>query len=373
MHICMDARPAVLYKYTGIGTYTENLINSLVEIDKQNIYTLFWNNNEIPKPFFRKNIHIQLFPKNAKEISDQVYIPKLLKHFQPDVYHIPQNGLDMPLNTSTKCIVTVHDIIPVIDPESCGVSYYEKFAERLPQVLEQSNHIITVSNASKNDIIEHYHIDPSKITVIYEGKNKIYKPLNPSRVKQYLKQKYHLSESYILYIGGFNKRKNVKNLLYAFEKFVKKSSSSLKLVLLGNGKEVESLKKMCADLKIEKQVIFTGFVPDSDLPIFYSGALFFLYPSYYEGFGLPPLEAMSCGTPVITSCYTSLPEIVGDAAVCIDTKQVALFSEHIERLYYDDDLRKKLAKKGLKQAMKFDWKDCARETLKIYQKIDSGS
>ncbi|GFR34433.1 glycosyltransferase family 4 protein [Thermobrachium celere] len=253
-------------------------------------------------------------------------------------------------------------------PETVGRGYLKKFISQMPQIVQNSDIIITVSNYSKKDIMRIFDVDENKIKVTYLAADDYFKPIDENICKDYLNKKYNINFDYLLYIGGFSPRKNVKSILLAYSRLIKDIKDKYKVVIVGSSKDEHSfLISLANSLNISENVIFTGYVPYEDLPYFYSGATLFLYPSLYEGFGLPPLEAMSCGTPVITSNVSSIPEIVGDAALLINPFDAEQLKNSIEELIHDENKRNSLAIHGYEHSLKFSWNKTAKETLNIYK------
>ena len=196
----------------------------------------------------------------------------------------------------------IHDLIPYFLPEMVRSSFLKRFVNEMPLIVERADRIITVSQASKNDIIKIFNVNAQKITVIPSAPASIYHKLPPEVIHQKLVSQYGIKKPYILYIGGLNPRKNINELIYAFSKVYRDLPRSHQLLIFGpSGQHSERLQWLVKALGLESEVIFPGFVSSGDLPLFYNGADLFVYPSLYEGFGLPPIEAMACGTPVITS------------------------------------------------------------------------
>ena len=233
--------------------------------------------------------------------------------------------------------------------------------------------IITVSAYSKMDIIKYFNVPEEKIKVIHLAAESMFRCLNKDIAWDYLKKKYNYSTDYILYIGGFSPRKNVEGLMEAFKLVYKDLPGRYDLMLLGSSKDEHyELKKKAQSLGIGERVVFTGYVPYNHLPWFYNCAEVFVYPSFYEGFGLPPLEAMTCGTPVITSNVTSIPEIVGDAAITINPYNLDELSNSIYNVLTDMELKNLLIQKGFRRAYQFSWKKTAQETIKVYEEVCGG-
>lgn len=369
MKISMDIRGAYLYHGTGIGTYTENLISTLLKIDKENTYDLFYCGDKIEK-FKTDNSNIHLISKKYSSFFEEKYIPYILDKENISLFHIPQNGIGYKSinNNKIKTIVTIHDLIPYVLPETVGKSYLKNFLKEMPYIVEQSSSIITVSKYSKDEIIRFFSVDPKKIFVTPLATNSIFKPMNINLCKEFIKTNYHIHDDFILYLGGFSKRKNIYNLILAFEKAYKNFNKEIKLVLLGSIRdEFKILKKIIEEKNMQNKIIFTGFIPENQLPIFYNACLFFTYISYYEGFGLPILEAMSCKKATITSNLTSIPEVCGNSSYYTDPYDIFEISKSLCQLANNDSLRKELENKSLDHSKNFSFEKCANLTLEAYK------
>ena len=287
------------------------------------------------------------------------------------MHHIPQNGIGLNELYTSPLVVTIHDLIPYILPETVGRGYLQRFLRDMPLIVNNSKIILTVSEYSKKDIMKFFpFVNEEKIFVTPLAANKSYKPLNKSNCIEYIKNKYSIDSPFILYIGGFSTRKNVKELIIAFNKIKKSLKKDYKLVLCGSIKdEGVKLQNLCKELLIDDKIIFTGFIPDDELPLFYNAAELFIYPSLYEGFGLPPLEAMSCATPVITSNLTSIPEVTKDCAILIDPFNKDELASSILNLLNSESLLQEYSQKGYKNSLDFTWRNTAIATLKAYEHV----
>jgi len=238
----------------------------------------------------------------------------------------------------------------------------------LPRVLYSVDKIITISECTKKDIVKFYKIPEDKIKVILLAPDPIYQPLSHDIIAPIL-SKYGVCAPYILYVGSLEPRKNIQTLIQGFAN-IKKRGLNHKLIIVGNKKwEYSKLIRIVAESGLHNDVIFTGYLPDEDLPALYNGADLFVYPSLYEGFGLPPLEAMACGTPVITSNTSSLPEVVGNAGIKVDPQDVDQLSDAIYHVLTDENLRLSLIEKGLERSKQFSWERTATETWKVYDEV----
>lgn len=370
MNIGIDARGINLYKGSGIGTYTRNLIFNLINSNLKDKFNLLWTGNE-DKNFIKNNTSLTFISGRYNSFYEDFYIPHWINEKKLDLYHLPQNGLGMPLDSNSKIVVTIHDLIPYAMPETVGKGYLDKFLKEMPKIISSCSGIITVSEYSKNDILRFFPNFPSeKIYVTPLAANESFKPMEKESCKNVIKNLFKIDSPFILYLGGFSSRKNVKSLILAFKKIIKDLPNDYKLVLGGTLQdEGFNLQKIVIDNNLENNVIFTGYLKDSLLPIFYNAADVFVYPSYYEGFGLPPLEAMCCKTPVITSNLTSIPEVTNNAALLINPSNEDELSDALIKILKDDYLRKELSEKGYLKSLEFSWKKTCKLTYDAYLSI----
>lgn len=371
MIIGIDGRAAKWYRGTGIGTYTYELINSLNKIDKINKYYLFMPEKNKGNINLNKNFNIvNTFQNTVSNFWEEINSANDIYNTNMNLYHIPQNGIGIPLRKKCPFIITLHDIIPYRMPETVSSKYLKIFTEEMPKIISSCDGIITVSDFSKKDIIKSFNFPEDKIFVTHLASENIYMPLSKRICKYFIEKNYSIHGNFILYVGSFSPRKNITGLIESFSKFISKTKKDIKLVIAGKqGISYDNYKKRSIELKVESNVIFPGFIPIEHMPYLYNAADLFVYPSFYEGFGLPLLEAMSCGVPVITSDATSIPEVVEDAAVKINPYDIDDMSNAIYEVYTNPDLRKNLISKGLLRAMNFSWDETARKTLDSYKQI----
>lgn len=370
MKICIDSRSINLHGGTGIGTYTKNLISEMINLDKNSLFTLIWT-GQVDSSFISNNTELVHCSGRHSNFFDKYYIPNLILEKNLELYHIPQNGIGSPLTENINTVVTIHDLIPYIMPETVGQSYLKRFLKTMPDIIENSKGIITVSEYSKRDILKFFKGYPEdKIFVTHLSTNSEFYPRDKEISRKIVNNNYNFDTPYLLYIGGFSARKNVKGILDAFKKIKGDLTKKYKLLLVGSLKdEGLNLKKYAEDLNIIDDIVFTGFVEDSFLPTLYSGADLFVYPSYYEGFGLPPLEAMSCKTAVITSNTTSIPEVTNDCAILINPANNDSLSQNIFKLLENTEERLKLEEKAYKRSLQFSWRQTAFNTLNAYEEV----
>lgn len=368
MKIAIEARPVKWSYGTGIGNYTHSLISKLNEIDQRNEYTFLCPDNQ-PHTYipFSRDYSFYALPKDDRR--EELEIPVWLAQERVNLFHLPQNGFRIPAQCSCKLVVTIHDLIPYFLPEMVRPSFLKRFTSEMPFIIERSDRIITVSATSKQDIINIFKTNPEKIVVIPSAPTSAFHPLPKPETKNWLRKAYGLKKPYILYVGGLNPRKNVTELIYAYSKIRRDLPKGQQLVILGpEGKHRSKLRLLGDVLNITaEELIFPGFIESSELPYFYNGADLFVYPSLYEGFGLPPIEAMACGTPVLTSNVSSLPEVVGEAALTVNPYDTLALAETILKVLSDDSLRLDLSNKGLRHSAKYNWETIAAQVLKVYR------
>lgn len=371
MKIGIDSRAAKLYRGTGIGTYTYQLINCLNKIDSINKYLLFIPKNCTYNIPLKSNFCVNdIIDDNKNNFWDEVNIPNILKNKDIELYHVPQNGIGLPEDKNCSFVITLHDIIPYKMPETVSKNYLKIFREKIPQILSKCDGIITVSNYSKQDIIKTLNFPADKIYVTHLAAEEIYKPIDKLVSKNVVKKFYSIDDDFILYVGGFSPRKNILGLINAFNIFSCKYKKNIKLVIAGRrGPSYSIYKERVHKLNIDDKVIFPGFISIEHLPYLYNAAELFVYPSFYEGFGLPPIEAMSCGIPVIASSTTSIPEVTNGSALLVDPNNTELLSELILKVILDEKLKNKLTMLGLARASELTWQKTARNTLTAYNKV----
>jgi len=387
MRICLDFSPAV-HRRAGIGRYAQEQTAALLTIDADNEYVAFYNRPseaQIAPPLDR-------LPHLTTNLSDKPWrMSVLLAHFTGisqdrlfpgvDLFHATDHLL--PRFSQTKSVFTLFDLT---------FRFYAATHKPLnrwfltlltPRFLRIADAITAISESTRRDAVRLYGIDEAKITVIYPGVNALFRPASVEQATN-IRRKYTLPEHFILSVGTLEPRKNLTALLDAYallkrdgpHQDIRPLTSDLRpppLVIVGKkGWLYQGLFHKLHELNLEGQVMFPGFVPDDDLPGLYSAADLFVYPSLYEGFGLPVLEAMACGTPVVTSNVSSLPEVVGDTQVTVDPHDARALARAIEWVLTDEGKRQEMRAKGLQQAARFMWERTARETLAVYRQVLGG-
>jgi len=354
MKIGIDAQ-TTLGEKTGFGFYVENLTRALQKIAGDDELTL-------------------LFPQQETDLSmpqrlwwDQVTLPKLARRAHVDLLHQP--AFSAPILYQGKKVVTIHDVISLFHP---NIPFFSRqfYSKWMPFSYHFADHFITISEHSKRDIVQKLGIPAHKITVTYLAAGEEFRHTVPEHDLATVLAHYEVKRPYILDVGTINPRKNLEFLVRVFADARSEGKLPHTLVITGKkGWHYDKLFRLVGDLGLENKVIFTGYVRDEDKPALYHGADLFTFPSLYEGFGLPPLEAMMCGTPVISSNTSSLPEVVGDGGMSLAPDDREAWVKAIITVLSHQPFREQLIARGREQAAKFSWERCAKETLSVYHSI----
>jgi glycosyltransferase involved in cell wall biosynthesis len=356
---------------TGLGgneSYATNLIEALAEIDQTNRYTLYVTKREAVERFQNRwtNFSVQSTLPHTPLVRIPLTLSAELRRNPVDVLHVQFTA---PPFSPCPVVVSIHDLSFEHLPQTFKWRSRKQLRITVRRSARQAAQVIALSEHARNDIIETYQVDPTKITAIPLAASAQFRPVTSNEELQRVRHTYGIKGEYILSVGAIQPRKNLGRLITAYDRLrrLNPDGSLPKLVLAGKCAWLydETLRTI-RELDLTDSVILTGYVPESDLPALYSGATCFVYPSYFEGFGLPPLEAMQCGTPVIVGNQTSLPEVVGDAGVLVDPFDVEALAAAIGKVISDSDLRERLGVQSLARAKLFDWQETARRTLAVY-------
>ncbi len=388
MRIGIDITSAVR-QGAGIGRFTRELICALLALDAPHEYVLFAATGGLPRsvlePRLAHMIRAAGGSRSKFEICDLKFlsddwlhriwhrarlpIPIQIALGRVDLFHEPDFVLP-PTLPRTPTIVTVHDLSFIRDPDSAFPPLRRYLNRVVPRSVARATRILADSLATKNDLGELLGTPPEKITVMYGGVDAHFQPVREPQRITVLRNKYRLgAEPFILGLGTIQPRKNYQRLIRAFSN-IKYQVPNIKLIIAGGkGWLYDDIFAEVRRLGLEGQVVFPGFVDDEDLPALYSAAELLAYPSLYEGFGLPVLEAMACGTPVVTSNVSSLPEVSGDAALLVEPSDVNAMAEAMCRLLQDANLRQQLVAQGFEQARQFTWDKAARQLLEMYETV----
>ncbi|MBZ5610255.1 MAG: glycosyltransferase family 4 protein [Acidobacteriia bacterium] len=372
----------------GIGTYIRNLVRALARVDRNNRYTLITSTPEVPEfADLPSNFETALYAGQSRTGPAQLGYSVFLQRLKADVFHQPLNAV--PLWMPKPYLVTIHDMSTLLFATQPG---YRSNVRRyyLRRGLLRADRVMAVSSATRRDVESVLGIPGSRIRVVYNAPDPVFCAPNgspmasvggqefayPPEIQRVL-DRYRIHYPFLLYVGRTNAQKNIPRLVEAFavlrgEIQENPAYQDLRLIIIGD--EIArhpALRHAVIQSRVEAAVRFLGFVPIETLRAFYQLASAFVFPSLYEGFGLPPLEAMACGTPVVSSNVSSLPEVVGDAAVAVNPENVFDIARGIREVLLDADLRRRLIARGFEQVRKFSWERTATEVLQAYEEIAS--
>jgi len=373
MNIGIDFRELVRVKTTGIGRFLLNFLEYAVKADQKHIYYLYGNQHTDFRITDDRIIH-RVIPEKNTWFWDQYKLPRVVQQDQIDIFFSPYDKVPISLNIPK--LLTIHDLLfAFLDRAGYRkrVLYNRLYLTYRQRMAISADKIVTVSEHSKNDILKLWNLNPEKIAVIHNGISDQFRPVNlePKSRLDFLK-KFSIRNSFILYVGNFMPHKNVATLIQSYSKLPGSIKDSHQLVLCGYLNQYYlSLKRLVASKGLEKQVVFTNNVSDADLIKLYNLADLFVFPSFYEGFGLPPLEAMACGTPVISSNASSLPEVLGDAAILCNPNHPDEIRDNMIRILGSESLKNDLIKRGFQQVEEFRLETTAKNLLNtIIELID---
>jgi len=372
LRIAIDAH-SVGTRLGGNESYATNLIEALAEIDQVNQYTIFITRREARERFSNRwpNFQVRATLPHTPFVRIPLTLSAELRRNRVDVLHVQFTS---PPFSPCPVVVSIHDLSFEHLPQTFKRRSRMQLRMTVRRSARNANQVIALSEYARTDLINTYHLPPEKVSVVPLAAPAAFAPVRDDNELQRVRQTYGIERDYILSVGSIQPRKNLRRLIEAYSLLRGKQTEGKlpQLVLVGKNAWLydETLRSL-EDRNVDTSIILTGYVPESDLPALYSGAVCFVYPSYFEGFGLPPLEAMKCGAPVIVGNKTSLPEVVGDAALMIDPFDVNAIAAAIKRVTTDSDLRAELRVKGLERAKHFDWKETARQTLEVYERAYS--
>jgi len=377
MRIGIEGQRLFRQKKHGMDMVALELIRNLQAIDKENEYSVFVKQDEDHCLHSGANFKIVELKSAPYPAWEQYILPAAAKKANCSLLHCTSNTA--PLNTSIPLVVTLHDIIYMekLSLLSHGFTNYQKFGNLyrrivVPGVVKKCKKLITVSEFEKQRITDFFKIVPEKVKAIYNGVSEHFRPFTDPGALLALKQKYHLPDRFFFFFGNTDPKKNTRGVLTALSLFLKRSDEKIPLVMLDYDRDaLAKLIDEVGDPSLHDKIILTGYVPNTKLPGIYSLSTVFLYPSLRESFGIPMLEAMACGTPVITSTTSSMPEVAGKAALFIDPYKPEQITDGMFKLLTDHALRSELIASGLEQAKKFTWRNMTLEVLQVYHEIMS--
>jgi len=363
-------------KRTGVQRAAYNLIKTLVAIDRENQYIIFTGEDQVGRPEWNFP-NVTIVPaaiRGGESIRnhfwEQFTLPKLARRYEVDLLHSPANVA--PLFYRGKSVVNIHDLCFVVNPQWYSFSFRTLYNFIIPRLARRAARVITNSNHARNDLLQFFDLPADRVSFGHWAVDDTFLGGIESADDSGATIADVDAGDFILYVGSLEPRKNIKTLIEAYEELrIRRPDLKTKLVLIGG----ESPLFADVRLKIKKfkeDVIFKGFVDDATLRLYYRKAGLMVYPSLYEGFGLPPLEAMASGIPVVTSMTSSIPEVVGDAALMVSPYDVSQLADTMGRVLTDKALRRDLVARGYKRVAGFNWYRVARNTLAVYYEVHQG-
>jgi glycosyltransferase involved in cell wall biosynthesis len=382
LHIAIDVRRI---KDFGIGTYIRNLVQALAAVDPLDQYTLVVSPANLRElPALPENFEVATYGRSDSDPADHLAFPVFLRQIPADLYHIPVNRV--PLLMRKPYVVTIHDMASLLfDPGRSLQNNLRQYQFR--RGLLRADRVIAVSAATRRDVVNLMGVQPERIRLVYSAPSPEFfqhgrvadaRAAGPETAKleqHRILERYQIHYPFLLYAGAIRPQKNIPRLVEAFA--IARAGltdhpdyQDLRLIIIGDEiSRFPAVRQAVIQSRVENVVRFLGFVPFDTMRVFYEAAAAFVFPSLYEGFGLPPLEAMASGTPVITSSMSSLPEVVGEAAMLVNPENVFDIARGIKEVLLNADLRAKLTEEGRIHAAKYSWKHTAQEVLEIYREI----
>ncbi|MBI4475214.1 MAG: glycosyltransferase family 4 protein [Acidobacteria bacterium] len=370
MRIAIDIRKINEF---GVGTYIWNLVRNISLLDDRNEYQLVGSQRKFHELGPLPSNFKQLYQADERSLwKEHISIPLMLRRQGVDIVHVPHH--EPPIVVPAKLVVTVHDCVHLMFPQEDASKFanYRSYL-RTKRVIQGASHIVTVSNSTKDDLISIFGVADSKISVIHNALDERFAFTHTAEERKHVLERYQLKDPFILYSGKIRPHKNLHRLIEAFAVLKSELADderyrNLKLLIIGDElSKHQYLRLTVVRSGVQQDVRFFGFVPYPILRVFYQCASLFAFPSLYEGFGLPPLEAMANRTPVIASNTSSLPEVLEDAALLVNPENVFEIARGMKLILSDDALRQRLIQKGVEQVSKFSWKVAAQKVIATYE------
>ncbi len=378
MRVGVDYTPGVNQR-GGIGRYTRELFRALIELDQSDEFVLYFNHarGQRPAPLFPSVKNVVERPLGVPDRWMSILwfrlrapLPVDLITGPVDIFHFPDFVLP-PVRNGHR-VVTVHDLSFLLHPEYADEGLRSYLERTVPKSVRSADFVVVDSANTLNELVCLMDADPARVEVVYPAVSDHFQPVEYGEKLETVRKKYNLHYPFILNQNVIEPRKNLPRLIQAYARLRKDLEIPHRLVIGGGlGWMYESVFQTVEELNLGEEVIFLGYVPDADLPALYSLAEVFVYPSIYEGFGIPALEAMACGTPVVTSNSSSLPEAVGDAGLTVKPTDVDGIAEAIAQILMNRTLRADLRRRGLERAKLFTWRASAEKVLAIYRRLTS--
>ncbi len=372
MRIAIDVRTVTPVR-SGIGNYVLNLVRGLRRVGPEQELLLVGRPPNLdlladpahPGPVLATRLSHENHPLG--DLWEHLWLPGTLRREGVQVMHGPAAMLPL-LGRSCAGVVTIHDLVAFLQPETIPRKYALYMQWLIGRVVRKATRIISVSHHTKRDLVEVLGVDPRRVAVVHEAAAPEFRPETDPAALEKVRRRYGIHKPFFFHVGNIEPRKNLVRLVKAYLSLRPRLQGRVQLVLSGQkGWLTGPLFRQLDGLNLADDIIFTGFLPQEDLPLLMSAARAFVFPSLYEGFGLPALEAMSCATPLITSNISSLPEIVGAAGLLVDPLDEGAIAEAMWRVFSDDDLHQELSRAGLERTRLFSWERTARQTLAVYR------
>jgi glycosyltransferase involved in cell wall biosynthesis len=374
MKIGIEAQRLFRKKKHGMDIVALEMIKALQQLDTVNQYFIFVKadeDNQVIKD--TGNFKIISIEGGPYPYWEQVLLPKAANHYSVDILHCTSNTA--PLKLKMPLVVTLHDIIYLEKLNLTKGTWYQRIGNlyrrwNVPRVVKRSSRLITVSDYERDRILSHFRLRDEQVDTVYNGVGKNFQPQTEQSL-QNIKKKYNLPDNYVFFLGNTDPKKNVEGVLKALSHLRKRNALNFKLLMLDIDRDyLQRMANKIGDETLMDSIAFSGYVPNQDLPAIYAMAKLFLYPSLRESFGIPILEAMACGTPVITSNTSSMPEVAGDAAHYIDPFNPDGIAMAIEQILNNPSEQQSLRTRGLDRVRNFRWENNARKVLEIYQQVN---
>jgi glycosyltransferase involved in cell wall biosynthesis len=371
LRVAIDVR-TVTEARSGVGNYVLNLLEGLRQVAPEHEFLLVGQRHNLAIAGLGHPAHL-CHPAMLSHEShpwgdlwEHLRLPGVLKSQGVQVMHGPATLIPL-RQDGFACVATIHDLVAFLYPETIPKKYALYMTWLLKRVVKRAQRIISVSQCTKDDLVRVLGVPPERIAVIHEAAQPGFHPIGDQEALERVRRRHGITKPFFYHVGNVEPRKNLPRLLKAFLSLRGRLKGQAQMVISGQeGWLTRRLHGEIGRLDLGQDVIFTGYLPQEELPLMMNAACAFVFPSLYEGFGLPALEAMSCGTPLITSNLSSLPEIVGDAALLVEPKDEEQIAEAMWRVFEDAQLRQRLSSLGLEQAARFSWPKAARQTMQVY-------
>lgn len=375
MKIALEIQPLLKNK-TGVGWYTQKILeqfnNDIFEFEGYGFN--FLNRTDIREDMFSLKFKKKINRLIPYSIYRRIwyYLPVSYNTlFDSNAYIYHFFNYIVPPKINGKVITTVYDMVYKLYPETMTKRNHKRLDKELKRSVDRADKVITISENSKREIIEFLHVKDSKIEIVYPGIDReTYTRNHTQEAMRRIREKYQLPSTFILYLGTLEPRKNIGKIIDAYAQLKTQMDKHIYLVIAGKkGWMYDEIFHKVENYGLKDDVIFTGYVEEKDKPLIYKMSKLFVFPSLYEGFGMPVLEAMAAGVPVITSNTSSLPEVAGDAGILVDPEDVVGLSDAMKKTLEDDTLRSQMIEKGFKQSLKFSWEKSAKKLIEIYKEV----